>query len=242
MSPSARSDEFRADATAAFETTVAAIAPLRERLEGCSRESKIRVSHKHPSYFRHSHGPGWALAGDAGHFKDPVTAQGIRDALRFGRLLGEAAAPALDDPAALDRALADWETDRDAQCLPMYQWANTLGLDDEVSPIEMAAYRWFAARPDGASEVLDVFSRRRRPDEVFSAPRVARWILQALRDPAVPRQDLWATVRRDVRRELGRIAESRRFEQRRAASAQRPGTLPTADADADAPAEQPAAA
>ena len=43
---------------------------------------------------------GWALAGDAGHFKDPVTAQGIRDALRYGRLLGEAAAPVLDDPAA----------------------------------------------------------------------------------------------------------------------------------------------
>lgn len=239
MPPKARSEEFRADAAAAFERTVAGVAPLVERLTGCTRETKVRVSSEHPSYFRHSQGPGWALAGDAGHFKDPVTAQGIRDALRFGRLLGEAAAPALDDPGALDRALAAWEEDRDAQCLPMYQWANTLGLDDDISPIENAAYRWFAARPDGPSEVLDVFSRRRRPAEVFSPPRVARWVLQVARDPRVPRRALWDTLRRDVRREAARIAEERRFTRRRAASARRgpappaTGPLPAAVAPAD---------
>jgi hypothetical protein len=155
-----------------------------------------------------------------------VTAQGIRDALRFGRLLGEAAAPALDDPVALDRALVAWEEDRDVQCLPMYQWSNALGLDDDISPIENTAYRWFAARPDGPSEVLDVFSRRRRPDEVFSPARVARWVVQAARDPAVPRRVLWDTLRRDVRREVARIAEQRRFDRRRAASARRPVSAP----------------
>ena len=58
------------------------------------------------AFFRRSSGPGWALAGDAGHFKDPVIGQGMRDAMRFGRLLGEAAAPVLDDPARLDRDAA----------------------------------------------------------------------------------------------------------------------------------------
>ena len=67
--------------------------------EGARRDSTPRRTSAAPP------GPGWALPGDAGHFKDPVTAQGIRDALRFGRLLGEAAAPVLDDPRALDRAL-----------------------------------------------------------------------------------------------------------------------------------------
>jgi flavin-dependent dehydrogenase len=226
MPPTARGEQFRADAPVAFERTVAAIAPLAERLDGCTRESKVRVSYKHPSYFRHSHGPGWALAGDAGHFKDPVTAQGIRDALRFGRLLGEVAAPVLGDPDALDRALAAWERDRDAQCLPMYQWSNTLGLDDDVSPIEFAAYRWFAARPDGASEILDVFSRRRRPDDVFTPARVARWAVRAARDPGVSNQELWRTVRRDVRREISRIGEARRFERRRDGSAPSPSGRP----------------
>ncbi|UTI64531.1 FAD-dependent monooxygenase [Paraconexibacter antarcticus] len=232
-----RAPEFREDAVAAFERTVAAVTPLRERLVGCERESKVRVSTSHPSYFRHSHGPGWALAGDAGHFKDPVTAQGIRDALRFGRLLGEAAAPALDDPVRLDAALAAWEDDRDAQCLPMYQWANALGLDDDISPIEAAAYRWFADRPGGPTEVLDVFSRLRRADEVFSPPRVARWVAQVVRDPAVPNAVLAQTLRRDVRREAARLVEARRFTRRRAASAARPPAAP-----APAPAGAPASA
>lgn len=218
MSPATRADEFREDPAATYEATVASIGPLAARLEGCTRESKVRCSYRHPSYFRHSHGPGWALTGDAGHFKDPVTAQGIRDALRFGRLLGEAVAPALDDEAALARALRGWEHDRDAQCLDLYQWANGLGLADAVSPIELTAYRWFASRPGGPSEVLDVFSRRKAPSAVFSPARVVRWIAAAAADPRIDNRELLRTIRRDVRRELDRRREARGFEARRAAS------------------------
>jgi 2-polyprenyl-6-methoxyphenol hydroxylase-like FAD-dependent oxidoreductase len=32
-------------------------------------------------FFRQANGPGWALVGDAGHFKNPSTAQGISDAI-----------------------------------------------------------------------------------------------------------------------------------------------------------------
>jgi menaquinone-9 beta-reductase len=41
-------------------------------------------------YFRQSWGPGWALVGDAGYFKDPLTAHGITDALRDADLLANA--------------------------------------------------------------------------------------------------------------------------------------------------------
>lgn len=215
MPPVSRAAEFRADSEAAFADAVRRVPPLADRMQGCTRVGKIRVSYSHPAYFRHSRGPGWALTGDSGHFKDPVTAQGIRDALRFGRLLGETTAAHLDDPRALEAALLDWERDRDEQCLPMYQWANGLGRDDAVSPIEDAAYRWFASRPDGATELLDVFSRKRLPTEVFNARRLLRWIAAAARKPGVSRADLFRTVRRDVRREVERMVEQRRFAQRR---------------------------
>ena len=39
------------------------------------------------SYLRQCHGAGWALVGDAGYFKDPLTAHGITDALRDAQLL-----------------------------------------------------------------------------------------------------------------------------------------------------------
>ena len=229
MPPVRRAAEFRADPDAAFEAAVERVPPLRRRLRGCRRVGRVYTSISHPSYFRHSHGPGWALAGDAGHFKDPVTAQGIRDALRFGRLLGEAVAPCLDDPAALDAALAAWEEDRDAQCLPMYQWANGLGRADTISPIEDAAYRWFAAEPARAAELLDVFSRRRLPSQVFTPLRLVGWIAAAARDPQVRPRELFSTVRRDLRREVDRLIEARRFTRTRAASAQQLGQVALCD-------------
>lgn len=230
MSPVSRGAEFRADPVATFESTIAAIPGMAKRLAGCERESTVKLSLKHPSYFRTSHGPGWALAGDAGHFKDPVIAQGIRDALRFGRLLGESVAPVLgDEPGAdaesrLDAALAAWERRRDTECIDSYQWGNGLGLADDISPLEFASYRWFAARAGGATELLDVFSRRRRPDQVFTVPRVARWALDAARDPNVTLGELGAVLLRDVRRETGRRRARRAFVRAREVDAGQPAS------------------
>lgn len=43
-----------------------------------------------PGQFRQAAGPGWALVGDAGYFKDPYAAHGISDALRDAELLANA--------------------------------------------------------------------------------------------------------------------------------------------------------
>jgi 2-polyprenyl-6-methoxyphenol hydroxylase-like FAD-dependent oxidoreductase len=59
-------------------------------------------------HFRRSHGPGWALVGDAGYFKDPITAHGMTDALRDADLLADAVADG--SPAAF----AAYERTRDA--------------------------------------------------------------------------------------------------------------------------------
>lgn len=227
MSPAQRADEFREDRIGTFERTIASIPPMAARLDGCTRETKLRTSYRHPAYFRHSSGPGWALAGDAGHFKDPVVAQGIRDALRFGRLLGEAAAPVIEDSAALDAATRAWEEERDRQCLDTYQWANTLGMDDTISPLEAAAYRWFAERPGGATELLDVFSRKRLSRTVFSPARAAVWSIQAARRPP-ERAGLGSTLKRDAQREIARYRERVMFERIRATT--RRSTSPPPDA------------
>jgi flavin-dependent dehydrogenase len=171
MPPVERAAAFRADLAGEFERTVERIPGLRARLEDCMRASKIRLATDTTSYFRRSSGPGWALPGDAGHFKDPITAQGIRDAVRFGRLLGEIAAPVLDDVARLDRATAAWEQRRERECLPSYQWTNQLARADSISPLEIELYRAAASRPQFAREVLDVFSRAREPSEVLTSRR-----------------------------------------------------------------------
>ena len=66
-----------------------------------------------PNFFRKPYGPGWALVGDAGYNKDPITAQGISDAFRDA----EACAAALDDvftgARSFDDAMADYHRARD---------------------------------------------------------------------------------------------------------------------------------
>jgi flavin-dependent dehydrogenase len=57
-------------------------------------------------YIRQGSGPGWALVGDAGYFKDPLTAHGITDALRDAELLARAAIRGTTD------AFAEYETMR----------------------------------------------------------------------------------------------------------------------------------
>ena len=199
MPPVARAPRFKGNLEGEYERTVAAIPELRARLEGCERRSKVRHTNSTASYFRRSSGPGWALAGDAGHFKDPITAQGIRDALRFGRLLGEAAAPVLDDPHALDRALARWERRRDRECLETYQWTNRVARAEAMNPIEAELYMQAASDPQVGRALADVFSRSVRPGELLTASLLARLTGRAMVRQGADR----AGVLRVAARELG---------------------------------------
>lgn len=91
----------------------------------------------HPNFFRKPYGPGWALVGDAGYHKDPVTGLGIMDAFRDADLLGAAIDAGLRDPGRMDGALAAYHEQRDAAARPMY--AFTLALATGVLPPEVAA-------------------------------------------------------------------------------------------------------
>jgi 2-polyprenyl-6-methoxyphenol hydroxylase-like FAD-dependent oxidoreductase len=78
------------------------------------------------NFFRTPAGPGWALVGDAGYNKDPITAQGISDAFRDAELCSTA----IDDWLAGNRpygeAMADYQAIRDEHVLPMYEFTTQL--------------------------------------------------------------------------------------------------------------------
>ncbi|MGK8524008.1 NAD(P)/FAD-dependent oxidoreductase [Nocardia asteroides] len=165
-----------------YQEAIDRLPGLRERLRDCRRAGRVRSATGLVSYFRRSAGPGWALPGDAGHFKDPVTAQGIRDALRYGRLLGELASAALDDTEHLDTALAAWEQLRDRECLSIYQWTNRLARGTAMRPLEIELYRRAAADPALADAVTEIFSRTVRPEDIFTPAQAAAFAAGALRD------------------------------------------------------------
>jgi uncharacterized protein (TIGR03083 family) len=114
---------------------------------------------------RQAAGPGWALVGDSGLFKHPVTAQGMGDALAQGRYVGSALARG----DGLDR-YADWRAERSAG---HYEWS----FEAARFPTQRAAavYSGLAADNEASREFREIFTRRHRPDEVFTAERTRRW-------------------------------------------------------------------
>lgn len=90
--PSAHFHEtFRGDVMSGFLKVLEANAPeLRAAVEKGALTRRLRGFAGAPGYLRQCHGAGWALVGDAGYFKDPLTAHGITDALRDAELLSRA--------------------------------------------------------------------------------------------------------------------------------------------------------
>ena len=84
-------DRVRGNATEAYHRLLHEVCPeFDARLEGATRVEAVHGFGGHPGFIKRSTGPGWALVGDAGYFKDPATAHGITDALRDAELLARA--------------------------------------------------------------------------------------------------------------------------------------------------------
>ncbi|MBS0640610.1 MAG: NAD(P)/FAD-dependent oxidoreductase [Proteobacteria bacterium] len=63
---------------------------LAAQLAGRTPDAPLRMFGGRKGFLRQASGPGWALVGDAGYFRDPITAHGITDALRDAELLARA--------------------------------------------------------------------------------------------------------------------------------------------------------
>lgn len=115
-------ERFRREAPgrlpAFYRTVLAEAAPgLARAVEGVAARSTpvpLRAFPGEPGRLRRPWGPGWALVGDAGFFRDPITAHGITDALRDAELLADAVGGTGGAPedARLDRNLGDYEAMR----------------------------------------------------------------------------------------------------------------------------------
>jgi flavin-dependent dehydrogenase len=104
----------------AFGTLLAQVAPALAEHVKRAGSSRLHGFPGHVGFFRQAHGPGWALVGDAGYFKDPLTAHGITDALRDAELLADAIA------AGSDAAFAEYQAERDAASLEFFETTDAI--------------------------------------------------------------------------------------------------------------------
>jgi 2-polyprenyl-6-methoxyphenol hydroxylase-like FAD-dependent oxidoreductase len=95
-----------------------------------------------PNFFRKSHGTGWALVGDAGYNRDPITAQGMSDAFIDAERLANAIDAAWSGEESLDQTLAAAEAARDERVRPMYEFTYHLAA---LEPPPLAMQQLLAA-------------------------------------------------------------------------------------------------
>jgi flavin-dependent dehydrogenase len=83
--------EIHGDAALAYRALIREVsADVHARLEDARQVEPVRGFGGHIGFIKRGAGPGWALVGDAGYFKDPATAHGITDALCDAALLARA--------------------------------------------------------------------------------------------------------------------------------------------------------
>jgi 2-polyprenyl-6-methoxyphenol hydroxylase-like FAD-dependent oxidoreductase len=100
--PPTRFEKERTDGLdALYHTLLSEVSPdLARSVNESKLTGKLRAFAGTPGFLRRSAGPGWALVGDAGYFRDPITAHGITDALRDAELLARAVVDGGDDALA----------------------------------------------------------------------------------------------------------------------------------------------
>jgi len=126
--PIAAFHEVRTDVEAQFLAALDLVPGLAERARAGRRSERFRGTADLPNFFRKPYGAGWALVGDAGYHKDPITAQGISDAFRDAELLAEAIDDGFAGRRSLPDALADYERRRNEAAMPMYELTCQLAM------------------------------------------------------------------------------------------------------------------
>jgi flavin-dependent dehydrogenase len=146
---------------AAFDSLLdAAPAPLGDVVRAGGAAGRLRGWRGVPGHVRRSSGPGWALVGDAGYFKDPITTHGITDALRDAELLSDAVLEGLGGASPVV-ALARYEATRDRLSKALYEVTESVcRYDWDGEQIRALLRRVSSAMSD---EVDHLAARQARP-------------------------------------------------------------------------------
>lgn len=140
---------------AAFMEALDRQAPsLAERVRSGRREEPFYGTGQIPNFIRRPYGPGWALVGDAGYHKDPITAQGITDSFTHAEILAEALDEGFSGERKMHEALAAYEKKRNEKIMPMFEYTTQLA---ELAPPPPEMQMLFAALRENKAQTAKFF-------------------------------------------------------------------------------------
>ena len=171
--PYAEAQAYKADVEGNFLQTLELAPDFAARVADANREAPF-LGGAVPGWFRKPYGDGWALVGDAGYNKDPITAQGITDAFLDAERCTDAIDQWLGDGTPFDDAMGAWHQERDAKAMPIYEFTAQLATL-ELPPPEM---QQLLGAVHGNQEAMDGFvsvvSGAVSPADFFSEENVGR--------------------------------------------------------------------
>jgi 2-polyprenyl-6-methoxyphenol hydroxylase-like FAD-dependent oxidoreductase len=130
-----------------------------------------------PGYVRRSWGPGWALVGDSGYFKDPITTHGMTDAMRDAELLATALLDAARGAATEAAALARYQAVRDGLSTALFAVTEDVaGYDWDTGQVQALMRRVSSAMSDEVDHLQSLAERPLGPgfDPMLPADNAVR--------------------------------------------------------------------
>jgi flavin-dependent dehydrogenase len=152
---------------------------VAERVFAGQVEERVAGMANIPNFFRKAHGPGWALVGDAGYHKDPITAEGITDAFRDAERFSEAINQGLVGEMPMDDALAAAQKQRDDAVLPFYEFTLGVATFQELPPPTVELLKAVASDPNAVARFLAIAGGSLTPAEFFSEESIVRMMAAA---------------------------------------------------------------
>ncbi len=174
--PAAEFAAVRADVEGNFMAAIDLVPAVAERVRQGRRAERISGSGEMPNVYRKPYGPGWALVGDAGYLKDPITAFGITDAFRDAELLAAALDDGFAGRAPLDKSLGLYEQQRNTASKPFHDFTVDTARLNPFTIEQIELLRALQHDPVAARQFFGVLTYMVMPTEFFAPQNIFRML------------------------------------------------------------------
>jgi menaquinone-9 beta-reductase len=155
--PTAWWDDFKKDTEKNFLDIFRFCAPeVAKLVENAQRTENFKACGTMPAFQRELCGPGWVLVGDAGSFKDQVTAMGITHSFRDAELITSFLDHALSGEMEMDKALSQYQKVRASDYEDYFDLVCTTAEMNSYSKTDL---KYFYSIKDNQSLIDQVISQ-----------------------------------------------------------------------------------
>src|SRR5262245_55771744 len=164
----------RSDVEACVSRALESAPDFAARVRAGRREEKWYGTAGVPGFFRKPYGKGWALVGDASYNRDPITAQGISDALVDAQLLVDALDLWFAGRGTFEEQLATHEAARNERVRPMYEFTSHLATLEPPPPEMHALFSALHGNQDATDAFLSAITGAIPIADFMSSENVGR--------------------------------------------------------------------